>query len=63
MKRLVDPARKLIRVLRLRPFHALRERWAEGYTRRDLTGDLLAGLTVGLVAVPLSMALAVASGV
>lgn len=63
MKRLVDPARKLIRVLRLRPFHALRERWAEGYTRRDLMGDLLAGLTVGLVAVPLSMALAVASGV
>ncbi len=63
MKRLVDPARKLIRVLRLRPFQALRERWAEGYTRRDLTGDLLAGLTVGLVAVPLSMALAVASGV
>lgn len=63
MKRIVDPARKLMRLLRLRPFHALRERWAEGYTRRDGAADVLAGLTVGLVAVPLSMALAVASGV
>lgn len=63
MKRFVDPARDLIRLIRLRPFHALRERWAEGYSRRDAAADLLAGVTVGLVAVPLSMALAVASGV
>jgi SulP family sulfate permease len=63
VRRIVDPTRQLFRLLRLRPFHALRERWAEGYTRRDLAGDVLAGITVGLVAVPLSMALAVASGV
>jgi SulP family sulfate permease len=34
-----------------------------GYGRRDLAADLLAGLVVGTVAVPLSMALAIASGV
>ncbi len=42
---------------------ALRDRLAEGYSREDLRADLLAGLTVGLVAIPLSMALAIASGV
>lgn len=63
MRRLVEPAKELFRQIRLRPFHAVRERWAEGYGRRDLAADLLAGVTVGLVAVPLSMALAVASGV
>jgi SulP family sulfate permease len=46
----------------LAPFSALRARWAEGYTRRDLRADVLAGAVVGLVAVPLSMALAIASG-
>jgi SulP family sulfate permease len=35
---------------------------AEGYTRRDLLADLGAGLLVGVVALPLSMALAIASG-
>lgn len=34
-----------------------------GYTRDDLRADVLAGLTVGIVAVPLAMALAIASGV
>ncbi|MBP9698986.1 MAG: C4-dicarboxylic acid transporter DauA, partial [Elusimicrobia bacterium] len=48
--------------MRLWPFHALRERWKEGYGLKDFRGDLVAGLTVGLVALPLSMALAVASG-
>ena len=33
-----------------------------GYTRRDFRGDLLAGLTVSIVALPLAMALAIASG-
>jgi SulP family sulfate permease len=33
-----------------------------GYTRRDLRHDLLAGLTVAIVALPLAMALAIASG-
>ncbi len=42
---------------------ALRETWRAGYTGRDLRADLLAGLTVGIVAVPLAMALAIGSGV
>ncbi len=47
----------------LRIGHALREVWAEGYSRKDLTKDLLAGLVVGIIAIPLAMALAIASGV
>lgn len=35
----------------------------QGYTWRNLTADLLAGLTVGIIALPLAMALAIASGV
>src|SRR5215510_3231330 len=34
-----------------------------GYTRRDLLSDLIAGVTVGLVALPLAMAFGIASGV
>ena len=34
-----------------------------GYTSRQLSHDLIAGLTVGLVALPLAMAFAIASGV
>lgn len=41
----------------------LREAWREGYGLDDLRRDLLAGATVGTVAVPLSMALAIATGV
>ena len=33
------------------------------YTRRDLLSDLIAGATVGLVALPLAMAFGIASGV
>ena len=33
------------------------------YSRRIFFGDLLAGITVGLVALPLAMAFAIASGV
>lgn len=36
---------------------------AEGYRWRDLRGDAMAGLTVAILALPLSMAIAVASGV
>ena len=36
---------------------------AEGYGPRQLRADLLAGLTVAIVALPLSMAIAIASGV
>jgi SulP family sulfate permease len=35
----------------------------EGYTREQLTRDLLAGLVVGIVALPLALAFAIASGV
>lgn len=35
----------------------------EGYTRKQFQGDLVGGLTVGIVALPLSIALAIASGV
>ena len=34
-----------------------------GYTRANFTADLVAGLTVGIVALPLAMAFAIASGV
>lgn len=42
---------------------ALREAWALGYGRSELGADLIAGITVGIIAVPLAMALAIASGV
>ena len=35
----------------------------KGYTRKDFLSDLIAGVTVGLVALPLAMAFAIASGV
>ena len=35
----------------------------EGYRPADLRADALAGLTVAIVALPLSMAIAIASGV
>ncbi|HEX5012325.1 MAG TPA: C4-dicarboxylic acid transporter DauA [Planctomycetota bacterium] len=47
----------------LRLAAALRERLAEGYRGADLRADLMAGAVVGIVALPLSMALAIASGV
>lgn len=47
----------------LRLAYALREVFSEGYGRRQLTCDIMAGLTVGVVAIPLAMALAIASGV
>lgn len=41
----------------------LRSAWREGYGLVDLRRDVMAGLTIGTVAVPLSMALAIATGV
>jgi SulP family sulfate permease len=41
----------------------LRSAWSEGYELADLRKDVMAGLTVGTIAVPLSMALAIATGV
>jgi SulP family sulfate permease len=43
--------------------YALREAFAAGYMRRDFIRDVIAGMTVGVIAIPLSMALAIASGV
>lgn len=47
----------------LRLGHALREVLAEGYDRAAFLKDLIAGATVGVIAIPLAMALAIASGV
>src|SRR5947208_7192789 len=49
--------------LRRLPGSALRAVFAEGYSAMDLRRDVLAGLVVGIVALPLSMALAIAVGV
>ena len=45
------------------PAAAVRAVLSEGYTADDLRHDVLAGLVVGIVALPLSMALAIAVGV
>lgn len=42
---------------------AMRNAWRQGYRFADLRKDAVAGLTVGIVAIPLAMALAIASGV
>lgn len=47
----------------LQPASALRAALADGYTLVNLRADLLAGAVVGVVALPLSMALAIAAGV
>jgi SulP family sulfate permease len=47
----------------LRPCTALKEAWKQGYHGSDFRSDLMAGLVVGVIALPLSMALAIASGV
>lgn len=48
----------------LRIGHALRESCLqERYNRQRLLKDVLAGVTVGIIAIPLAMALAIASGV
>lgn len=41
----------------------IRAAWREGYGVAELRKDIMAGLTIGTVAVPLSMALAIATGV
>src|SRR5579862_2097065 len=52
-----------LRTLRATLGYGLRARLREGYTGEDLRADVMAGLVVGVVALPLSMALAIASGV
>ncbi|SQC94381.1 sulfate transporter [Pseudomonas aeruginosa] len=44
-------------------FSAWRQSLRAGYSLRALRGDLGAGLTVGIIAIPLAMALAIAVGV
>ena len=44
-------------------FSAMRETLREGYTWPHFFKDLIAGVTVGIIAIPLAMALAIASGV
>src|SRR5579871_2581858 len=45
------------------PAGALRAVLREGYSLKDLKSDVLAGLVVGMVALPLAMALAIGVGV
>ncbi len=50
----------------MKPFISFRPKLADtlnNYSRDDFSADLVAGLTVGLVALPLAMAFAIASGV
>lgn len=47
----------------IKPFSALRDSFRLGYSKQTLLRDMVAGLTVGIIAIPLSMALAIASGV
>ncbi|MCM2323587.1 MAG: C4-dicarboxylic acid transporter DauA [Oligoflexia bacterium] len=53
----------IFKKMQIRPFSALREKFREGYSFADLRADILSGAVVGLVAIPLGMALAIASGV
>lgn len=46
----------------LRVAHAFRECIQQGYTREFLIKDILAGITVGIISIPLAMALSIAVG-
>jgi len=58
-----EAAKHVLPTLGPKPAAALREVLKEGYDRKKLKDDVLAGIVVGIVALPLSMALAIASGV
>ena len=51
------------RSFKLPLFVALRDSFQRGYSLANFRGDMLAGLTVGIIAIPLAMALAIAVGV
>ncbi|MHC5176237.1 C4-dicarboxylic acid transporter DauA [Serratia rhizosphaerae] len=52
------------KINRVRPFSALIAAcWQEPYSRQRLLKDVIAGVTVGIIAIPLAMALAIASDV
>ncbi len=63
MMRRYHAALALLPELSLRPAMAVRAVLREGYSRKDLLRDVLAGIVVGVVALPLGMALAINSGV
>lgn len=44
-------------------FNAMKQAWREGFSFSTLRSDVIAGITVGVVAIPLGMALAIAVGV
>lgn len=60
VREIADAGRVSLRDL---PGHALRAAWRAGYTLADFRRDALAGIVVGIVALPLSMALSIAIGV
>jgi SulP family sulfate permease len=63
MRKRYEAAIALLPRLSIRPAIALRESLAEGYDRKAFSGEVLAGVVVGLVALPLAMALGINSGV
>ena len=63
IKKRYEAALNVLPTIGLRPAAALRDVLKEGYDRKKLKDDVLAGIVVGIVALPLSMALAIASGV
>jgi SulP family sulfate permease len=63
IRRRYESVASALPTLQLRFASALRESLREGYDARKFRDDLLAGLVVGIVALPLSMALAIATGV
>lgn len=63
MKRLSRSIAEKLPTVRLVPFQALRAALKEGYGLREVRSDLMSGVVVGIIALPLSMALAIAVGV
>jgi SulP family sulfate permease len=63
MRKRIEAVVSALPGLKIHPAHALRESLREGYSGRKFRQDVMAGLVVGIVALPLSMALAIASGV
>jgi sulfate permease, SulP family len=63
MRRRIEAVVSALPELTIRPAHALRQAIGEGYSARNFRQDVMSGLVVGIVALPLSMALAIASGV
>ena len=63
IKKRYEAALTVLPTIGPKPAAALREVFKEGYDRKKFREDVLAGIVVGIVALPLSMALAIASGV